>query len=204
MLAADYARAIAYLSPAQQPAYVSFVEQASARGIGSDDEAPQRIYVRTSDGAIMSGAPSPNVHVIHTSNGDSNSPFGKHAFFKPQCYVPKSEDQTRWNGEQALRFKLQPACNDDIGITELYVDPQTFRPIAADGIMTDTGDSHMSVALELRYATIGRYTVPSSVRAHAVGHGWLFWARERAQVDYADYAFYPTEEFMRRQAAKPR
>jgi hypothetical protein len=203
MIAADYARAAAYLSPAQQPAYVSFVEQASARGMGSDDEAPQRIYVRTSDGAIMSGEPPANVHVIHTSNGDGDSPFGKHAFFKPQCYVPQGEDQTRWNGEPALRFKLQATCSDDIGMSELYVDPITFRPIAADGTMADTGEDHMNVAIELRYATVGQYTVPSSVRAHAVGHGWLFWARERVEVDYTDYAFYPNEQVMRRQAAKP-
>ncbi|HEY8314250.1 MAG TPA: hypothetical protein VIG51_08725 [Candidatus Baltobacteraceae bacterium] len=203
MMAADYARAVAYLDRARLPAYVSFVEQASARGIAGDREVAQRIYVRTSDGAIVSGLPPANAHVIQSNGGDSENPFGKHRFFESNCYVPKSEDQTRWNGQAALRFELQPTCKDDNGITELYVDPQTLAPIAADGNVTDTDDSNMTVAIELRYTTAGRYSVPSSIRAHAVGRGWLFWARERAEVDYSGYQFYNAAEYRRRQASGP-
>lgn len=203
MTAADYARAVAYLDTARLPAYVSFVERASARGLAGEQDGPQRIYVRIADGAIVSGAPPSNVHVIRSSNGNSDNPFSKHRFFDPHCYAPKSENAARWNGQAALRFELQPTCRNDNGITELYADPQTLRPIAVDGNVTDTGDSNMTVAMELRYTTVGQYTVPSAIRAHAVGHGWLFWARERVEVDYAGYRFYPTAESMRKQAAKP-
>jgi hypothetical protein len=200
-VASDYAAAVAYLDRTRLPAYVSFVEQASARGLAGDREAPQRLYVRVSDGAIVSGVPPAGAHMISSRNGDPNNPFGKRPFFRPQCYLPTTENQTRWNGEAALRFALRPICKDDNGISELYVDPQTLRPIAVDGTFTDTDDPHMTVAIELRYATIGRYTVPSSIRAHAVGHGWLFWARERAEVDYGDYRFY--RRAVRIQASKP-
>ena len=204
LVAADYARAVAYLDRSRLPAYVSFVEQASARGLGSDSEAPHRIYVRVSDGAIVSGAPPQKPVVIRSSSGDGDNPFAKRQFFDPSCYAAKSEDRTQWNGVPALRIVLQPVCkNDDNGFTELFVDPQTLRPIAADGTYTDTGDSDMTVAIELRYSTIGQYTVPAGVRAHAVGHGWLFWARERAEVDYTDYQFYRTADFARRQASTP-
>ncbi len=201
--AADYARAVAYIDRARLPAYVSFVEAASARGLDRDREAPQRIYVRTSDGAIVSGVPPANAHVIESNNGNGDNPFAEHRFFEPRCYVPRSENQTRWNGQPAVRFELQPTCNGDAGITELYVDPQSLRPIAVDGNVIDTGNSNMTVAIELRYTTVGQYTVPTSIRAHAVGHGWLFWARERAEADYTDYRFYKTAEFMRRQSSKP-
>ena len=202
-VAADYARAVAYLDRARLSAYVSFVEQASARGLGSDEEAPQRIYVRVSDGAIVSGMPPANAHVVRSNNSDSDNPFGSHPLFNPNCYAPRNEEQTRWNGQAALRFELQPKCNDDNGITELYTDPQTFRPIAVDGNIPDADDAHMTIAIELRYAPIGRYTVPSSIRAHAVGHGWLFWARERVETDYTDYEFSQRADFARRQASKP-
>ncbi len=190
MVTADYSRAVAYLDRARLPAYVSFVEQSSARGLGKDRQAPQRIYVRMSDGAIVSGVPPANAHVVRTNNGDSDNPFRKHQFFEPHCYMPKSENQTRWNGQPALRFELRPTCNDNNGITELYADPQTLRPIAVDGDIPDTDDSYMTGAIELRYITVGQYTVPLSIRAHVVGHGWLFWARERVEVDYTDYQFY--------------
>jgi hypothetical protein len=200
-VAADYARALAYLDRTRLPAYVSFVEQARACGLGNDREVPQRIVVRMSDGAIVSGAPPANVHVVHTNNGDSGNPFRDHGLFDPKCYVAKSEDETRWNGQPALRFRLQPTCKDDNSISELYADPQTLRPIAVDGNIADT-DSNMTVAMELRYATVGQYTVPLAIRAHAVGHGWLFWARERVDVEYTDYQFYASPEMMRRQASK--
>lgn len=61
----------------------------------------------------------------------------------------------------------------------------------------------MTIALELRYSSLGKYTVPTSIRAHAVGHGWLFWARERAQVDYTGYEFFTQADYTRRQASKP-
>lgn len=203
MVAADYARAVAYLDRGRLPAYVSFVEQTSAHGIARNGDGPQRIYVRMSDGSIVSGVPPANAHVVQTSNGDSDNPFRPHSFFDPACYNATSEDQRQWNGQPALRFKLQATCKDEPGITELYADPQTLRPIAVDGTVTDTDEANLTVALELRYATVGEFTVPSSIRAHAVGHGWLFWARERAEVDYTDYQFFARPEFERRQASAP-
>lgn len=202
MVAADYARAVAYLDRSRLPAYVSFVESASARGITHGYDGPQRVYVRISDGAIVQGVPPSNVHVVQTGQSDSDNPFGKHEFFQPACYVPLSEDRTNWNGLPAVRFKLRGTCGNDAGISELYADPQTLRPIAADGNVPDT-DSHMTVALELRYTTVDGYSVPSSLSAHAVGHGWLFWARERGQVDYSEYEFFSQPQFTRRQSAKP-
>lgn len=202
-IAADYARAVAYLDRARLPAYVSFVERASARGLAHDSEAPQRIYVRISDGQIVSGIPPSNVHVVQTGRSDSDNPFGKREFFEPNCYAATSEEQTRWNGRSAVRFTLRGTCSNEPGITELYADPQSLRPIAVDGNAAATGDAHMTVALELDYTTAGQYTVPSVLRAHAVGHGWLFWARERGEVDYSDYEFYSQRQFTRRQAAKP-
>jgi len=88
-----------------------------------------------------------------------------------------------------MRFELKSTCNNDNGITELYADPKTLRPIAVDGNIIDTDDPSMTVAMELRYIAVDQYTVPSSIRAHAIGHGWLFWARERVEVDYTDYQF---------------
>ncbi len=201
LVAAEYGRAVAYLDRARLPAYVSFVERAWARGAAGDWEVTKPIYVRISDGAIVSGAP-PNTHVVRTNTGDSDNPFRKQEFFEPSCYVPKSEEQTRWNGQLAIRFELRPLCGNENGITELYADASTFRPIAVDGNVVDTED-HVTTAVELRYTTIGQYTVPSSIRAHAVGHGWLFWVRERAEVDYTDYKVYWTTDFMRRQEPEP-
>lgn len=202
MVTADYARAVSFLDRTRLPAYVSFVERASARGIGGAENDARRIYVRMSDGKIVSGVPPAGSHVVRTTNGDSDNPFRTNGFFDPHCYAPKNEDETLWNGQPALRFALQATCNRDNGITELYADPKTFRPIAVDGDIPDP-DDHVTTAVELRYTEIGQYTVPSSIRAHAVGHGWLFWVREHVEVDYGDYQFYTTGEFARRQASKP-
>jgi hypothetical protein len=201
--AADYARAVAFLDRARMPAYVSFVEHASARGMGNGDETPHRIYVRIADGKIVGGVPPANSHAVQTGNGDSDNPFRNNGFFDPRCYVPTSEGKARWNGQPALRFELHATCNQDTGITELYADPISLRPIAVDGDMPDKQNPGMTTAIEMRYETVGGYTVPSSIRAHAVGHGWLFLARERVQVDYGDYEFYSPAEFARRQASKP-
>lgn len=202
MIAADYARAVGYLDHARFPAYVSFVEQADASGIAREHDPAQRLYVRISDGAIVKGVPPANADVVKSGNANTDNPFSKHEFFEPRCYTPAGEDQTRWNGQPAIRFRLQATCDENNSATELYVDPATLRPIAVDGNVSDS-DSKMTVAIELRYTTVGPYTVPSSIRAHAVGHGWLFWARERAEVDYTAYQFYQTAEFTRIQASKP-
>lgn len=198
--ATDYARAVAFFNRSRLPAYVSFIETSWARGIGGARQAPQRLFVRTSDGAILSGVPPAGGRVLSGENGERFEPFGKHRFFKPHCYDATSENPTHWNGIPAVRFRLASRCSGDSGISELYADPQTLRPIAVDGDVTDSGN-HMTVAIEVRYATIRQYTVPTSIRAHAVGHGWLFWARERAEVDYSGYRFYSTP-ISRRQSAK--
>ncbi|HUY11654.1 MAG TPA: hypothetical protein VMV73_05275 [Candidatus Dormibacteraeota bacterium] len=189
-VSAYYARAAAYLARTRLPAYVSFVERASAHGIGHDRDVTPRVYVRTADGAIVSGVPPADSHAYQSKNGTSYNPFSKHWLFHPRCYVPTSANQTQWNGHAALRIELKPTCKGDSGITELYADPQTLRPIAVDGNIVDPSDPTVITAIELRYATIDRYTVPSSLRVHVVGHGWLFWMRERADVEYTEYEFY--------------
>lgn len=200
--AMDYARAIAYLDRAGLPAYVSFVESASARGLGSDDEPPQRIYVRVADGAILSGVPPSASHTVRSGPADSDNPFGPHALFQPACYEASAEQPVRWNGRAALRFelRLKPSCDKDVTMTALYADPQTLRPIAVEGSVPDSDRSGMTVALEERFEAVAGHTVPSSIEAHAVGRGWLFWARERARVQYASYEFYDTNPVVRRQA----
>lgn len=203
-LTADYDRAVAYLQRSQLPAYVSFVEQASARGVAGDREDPQRIYVRISDGAVVSGVPPRASHVVRTDRGDGGNPFGKGWYFDSSCYVPTNEEQTRWNGSPAIRFQLRATCENDNAVSELYADPQTLRPMAVDGTIPDTEDAHMTIAVEVRYGRFAGYTVPMTLNAHAVGHGWLFWARERVEVDYTGYQFYQTAEFARRQASLPK
>lgn len=199
---ADYARFSAYLDRARLPAYVSFVETENARGIERDSEAPQRIYVRIADGAVVSSPIPASAHVVQSKNGSgAENPFGKPEFFDPSCYVPLREDQTSWNGRAAVRISVKATCNSENGFTEVYAEPDTLRPIAADGDI-DTDES-ITVAVELRYESIGPYTVPESVRGHAVGHGWLFWARERAEIDYTQYEFYRSRPDIRRQAAAP-
>ena len=200
---ADYARAVAYLDKTRLPAYVSFIEKTAARGLGDDREAPRRLYVRMPDGVIVRGTPPGEVHVVGTNNGDSDNPFRKERMYEPRCYTPTSETRTQLHGSPALRFALQSACTDTMDFTELYADPETLRPIAVDGNVADTDGSHMTTASEVRYATVGPYTVPSGLSAHAVGHGWLFWARERVEVTYTDYRFFEAAKFNRRQASEP-
>jgi len=201
MIAADYSHAVAYLDRTRLPAYVYFAEQASAQGVSREQDSQQRIYVRTSDGAVIAGEAPGGADVLHSRNVNGANPFGKRSFFKPSCYIPKSESLATWDGQAALRFELQPACKDSGGASELYADPRIFRPIAISGLINT--DSNIGVAIEMRYTTIGQYTVPSSMRVHVIGHSWLFWVRERAQVDYTDYKFYQSLDFARRQASKP-
>lgn len=197
--ATDFAQAAAFLARTKLPAYVSFVERAEAHGIAGDREDPQRITVRIADGAIVHGYP-PNNGVVLSNGNTMNNPFGQDHFTDMSCYRATSEEQARWNGQVAVRFEIRSSCENDKGLTELYADPQTLRPIATDGnVSSDDSSAPMTIAIEVRYATIDGYSVPSSIRAHAAGHGWLFWARERAEVDYSDYLFSQTD-VVRRQS----
>ncbi len=199
LLSADYAHAVAYLDRRRLPPYVSFIERGTAHGLESFDDGRQRVYVRTSDGAIVSFTKA-GVERDANSNSNDGNPFRSDWLFNPSCSTPISEEPWRWNGISTLRFTLRSTCSNDVAISHLYADPQTLEPIAIDGSVSDGGDGRMSVALEMRYTQVDGYTVPSEVRVHAVGHGWLFWARERADVTYSDYAFYGNQSVIRRQA----
>lgn len=199
LLSTDYAHAVAYLDRRRLPPYVSFIERGEARGLESFDDGHERIYVRTSDGAVVSFTKA-GVERVSNSNSNTDNPFRSDWLFNPSCSTPVSEEPWHWNGISTIRFTLRATCSNDIAISHLYADPQTLQPVAIDGSVTDGDDAHMTVALEMRYTQVSGYTVPSEARVHAVGHGWLFWARERADVTYRDYAFYGDETVVRRQA----
>lgn len=188
MLASDYARTIAYLNRDRFPPYVSFVRGATWQGNSDGQIAPEHIVVRVSDGAIVAGrVPPESAHVIRPGNTETgDNPFGKPGFFDPRCYVPTDEEQTTWHGEPALRFKLQHSCGSDAGITDLYADEKTLRPLAVDG---DIDVSGVNTAIELRYTVEHEYVVPSSMNVSIAGHGWLFWMHETAIVTYSNYEF---------------
>ena len=187
--AADYASAAAFLDRARLPAYISFVERASAHGVSREEETRQRISVRTRDGAIVAVTPPVSTRTPAPNDVRGGNPFGKRAFFQPACYEAASENQTAWHGRTALRFDLRPACQDGRGPAELYADPQTFRPFAIAAHFSDPESSAIGVEIEVQYTTIAQYTVPSSMDVHVSGRGWLGWLREHGQVTYSEYEF---------------
>ncbi len=205
MLTADYAHAVAYLNRHRFPAYVSFREHDSARGLGGGSDAIPRRIVRTSDGAVVTFRNN-GAERDDSSDSDGNNPFRRNWLFRPACYVPLAEVPWRWNGIATTRFTLRETCtagDGTVAIRHLYADPQTLEPIAADGAIGLNDAAHMTVAFEVRYETVDGYVVPSAVHVHAVGHGWLFWARERADVTYSNYRFYDDAATVRRQASQP-
>lgn len=185
--ATDYAKAEALLTR-PLPAYVSYVQTGSARGIGNGSGAPSTVYVRTKDGAIVSGVGQSSIRTAHYSSNGGN-PVTSPAFM-PKCYQPVSESPARWDGNAATEIALRDVCGgdpEDNPFTTLYVDPNSGAPVAVDGTFSDSG---VSVMLTQRYGRFGAYVFPTRIDANVRGRGMLFWVREYAQDTYAQYRFY--------------
>ncbi len=182
----DYAAAVAALRTQSLPAYVSYTEEASARGLGNGRDAPARLTVDSRTNTIVE---KPKDY----SSG--NTPPTKHVF-EPACYAPTTEHLISWNGRNALAINVRrvtPSCADDTTFDVIYADPSTLQLLGADGSENDGG---VSVDFSVHYGRFGNYVMPTSLRVHAHGHGLLFWVRERAEVTYSNYDF----ENVRRQS----
>ncbi len=188
--AADYDAAVRALRAQTLPAFVEYTQESDAHGLAGERDGPVRVVVDVRAKKIVSVTPKSDTRY----NGDS--PVIRH-IFDPSCYAPTTESQTKWNGYDAIAISVTEVkhCKEDIDVSTVYADAHTFDLLGADGSETD--DNDMTVDYSVRYARFGAYIMPSSISAHAHGHGWLFWARERAEVRYSNYRF--TEE--RRQSA---
>lgn len=178
--ASDYAAAVAALRAQTLPAYVSYSEEAYARGIGSGTETPTRITVDTRTN-----------NVVARSGGDAGNTPPTKRIFEPKCYDGVSEHSLSWNGRDAIAIDVRrnaASCNgeDDVTFNVIYADPATMQLLGADGSETDEG---VTVDFSVHYGRFDRYIMPTSLQAHAHGHGWLFWVRERAEVTYSNYSF---------------
>ncbi len=178
---ADYEAAVRALRAQQLPAFVEYTQEGDAHGLAGWRGAPERVVVDVRAKKIVSITPK------NDWNSD-DSPVIKH-LFDPSCYAAVSERTTTWNGSAAVAIAVKPAkqCDKDMGLSTVYADAQTLDLLGADGSETD--EDNMTVDYSVRYARYGNYIVPSSVSAHAHGHGWLLWARERAELRYSNYDF---------------
>ena len=178
--AADYDAAVTALRSQKLPAYVEYTVNANASGIAGYHGVPERVVVDV-------------VHkkVISTTSRDGDeygdSPVLKH-LFDPSCFTATTERMMNWNGRAVVAIGVHGKGNscDDLSLHTVFVDPSTNALLGADGSETDEG---MTVDFSVQYGTFQGYVMPTVLSAHAHGHGWLFWARERAQVRYSDYSF---------------
>ena len=178
--AVDYDTAVRALRAQTLPAYVEYTQEGNANGLAGWRGAPERVLVDVRARKIVSVTPH--------DDWNSDSPVTKH-LFDPSCYTPSGERVMNWNGIEAVAIAVKETktCNADIGVSTVYADAQTLELLGADGSETD--EDNMTVDYSVHYARYGSYIVPSSVSAHAHGHGWLFWARERAEIRYSNYNF---------------
>jgi hypothetical protein len=178
---ADYDAAVRALRAQSLPAYVEYTQEADAHGLAGWRGDPERIVVDVRAKKIVSVTPR--------GDWDSDdSPVIKH-IFNPACYVATAERLTNWNGTNAIAISVTPSktCKEDIDVSTVYADAQTLDLLGTDG--TETDDDSMTVDFSVHYARTEGFIVPSSVSAHAHGHGLLFWARERAEIRYSNYSF---------------
>ena len=189
--AQDYDAAVTALRTQHLPAYVEYTRTASAHGIAGANDPPRRIVVDVRSKKIVSVTPQ---------SGDwssDDSPITQH-LFDPSCYSATGERTTNWNGHDVIAINVsakKDSC-DDLSVHTIFADASSRTLLGADGSETDEG---MTVDFSVQYVSAGGYIIPSALSAHAHGHGWLFWARERAEVRYSNYNF--TNE--RRQASSP-
>ncbi len=180
---ADYEAAVRALRAQTLPAFVEYTQEGEAYGIAGWHGAPQRVVVDVHAKKIVSVTP----HDDKWNEFADESPVTKHVF-DPTCYAATNEHLVNWNGQTALAIAVKHAksCKEDIDVNTIYADESTLDLLGADGSETD---EDMTVDFSVHYAHFGTYIVPSSISAHAHGHGWLFWARERAEVRYSNYTF---------------
>ncbi|HET9029833.1 MAG TPA: hypothetical protein VFN49_06620 [Candidatus Aquilonibacter sp.] len=188
----DYDVAVAALRTQKLPAYVEYVQSSDAHGLAGYHGTPQRIVVDVRAKKIVSESPSGDGR-----DRGNDSPALKH-LIDPNCYRPTGERSARWNGHDAIAISVRATASscDDLDVHTVFADASTGELLGADGSEDDDG---MTVDFSVQYARFGSFVMPTSLSAHAHGHGWLFWARERAEVRYSDYRFTDT----RRQATSP-
>jgi hypothetical protein len=190
--AADYDAAVHALRTQTLPAIVAYTEEGSAHGIAHFDQPRERIVVDMRDKRVISRTPA---------SGDDdmqNVALVTKRMFDPGCYTPLGERAARVNNRDAIAITLlaNPGCAEEVAFSTVYADASTLDLLGADSVETDEG---VTVEVSVQYARIDGYILPSSISAHAYGHGWLFWLRERAEVTYSDYSF----SDIRRQAQQP-
>lgn len=182
--AADYDRAVQTLRTQKLPAYVSYVETGYAKGLAGARVKATHITVDVATGKIVAESPSGGDH------GDA-TPVTRN-LFNPSCYAPRAERTATWNGMRVIAIDVSAAktCkSDDLFVKTIYADATSGALVGADGM---ENDDDMQVDLSVHYATFDGYVMPTAIDAHAHGHGWLFWARERAGARYSDYTFTQT------------
>lgn len=180
--ASDFDAAVRALRTQTLPAVVAYTESGSAHGIAHFDQPQVRIVVDVRNGRVISRTPA---------SGDSDMEdvgLLTKRVFDPACYVATSERAQQYDGRSAIAIGVSKtsACTADTAFSTIYADASNFELLGADSLETDEG---MTIAISIRYGRVGGYIVPTSISAHAYGHGWLFWARERAELTYTDYAF---------------
>jgi hypothetical protein len=192
--AADYDAAVKALRTQTLPAIVEYTEQGTASGLKRIDDGPIRVVIDTRTNRIVSKT---GVHK-DDSLDDDDGPVTRR-IFNPVCYSPARERATNWNGHSAIAISVEKAggCkNQEFDVGTVYADATTGDLLGADGSETDEG---ISIDYNVEYARFNNYVMPLRISAHAKGHGWLFWARERAEIRYSDYVFHP----VRRQGNAP-
>lgn len=189
--AADYARAIEYISKAHLTPYVAYMHHFSLNGIHAASSSG-RIVVRVSDGKVISGS------TVTYTNDDGKHDINpvSHPIFDAACYRATRESTSSFDGAPALKLDLVPICNErhngdhDYSFTTLYVDPQTLRPLDANGDVPPDADSrNVAVSLDERFAQFGGRVMPSAIRVDVTGSGWMFWLQVHVRDEFSDYQF---------------
>jgi hypothetical protein len=183
--ASDYDAAVQALRTQTLPAIVAYTEEGSAHGIAHFDQPRERIVVDVRNKRVISRTPSSG------DNDMEDVGLLTKRLFDPGCYTPTAERATRWNDRDAVAISVRetPGCENDFEVSTIYADASTMQLLAADEIETDEG---LTVEVSVQYRRVDGFIVPASISAHAYGHGWLFWARERAELTYSDYTFTET------------
>lgn len=199
-LAADYASIVHVFQAQRLPAFISYTEEASARGIANAADGPVRVVVDVKNGKVVERSPD-GAETSSTKDHGGSDAVTRY-FFSATCYHATGERTTNWNGRAAIAMTLHydggKECDKDspFTVSTLYADPQTREPLAAEGSESDEG---VSVDISATYGRFGAYVMPETVSAHVRGHGWLFWVRERGEARYSNYDF----QVVRRQSGTP-
>jgi len=182
--AADYDAAVKALRTQSLPAIVEYTEQGEAHGLKHLSDGPIHVVIDTRNNRIVSKTGLDNKDELN----DDDGPVTRR-LFDPACYTASDERTTNRNGHAAIAIAVRKTgtCkNQEFDISTVYADAATHDLLGADGTATDEG---ISIAFAVDYGKFNGYVMPTAISAHAVGHGWLFWVRERAQIRYSDYVF---------------